>query len=98
MNYKNIVDKYIKDIQSGDVVSCKWVKLAVDRHVKDLERTDIYFDEDAATKFLKFSALCRYTKGELAKLKKRIELTPQQVFRYWCLFGWKNLDGNRRFK
>ena len=98
MNYKKIVDKYIKDVQSGDVVACKYVKQSIERHLKDLEREDIFFGEDSAIKFLKFSNLCRYTKGELAKLKKKIEFTPQQVFRYWCLFGWKKLDGNRRFR
>jgi len=73
MNYKEVVDKYITDVKSGNVVACKWVKLAVERHLKDLQRDDIYFDEDSAIKFLKFSSLCRYTKGELAKQKKRIE-------------------------
>ena len=98
MNYKQIVDKYINDVQSDNIVVCKYVKQAVERHLKDLQRDDIYFDEESATKFLKFSSLCRYTKGELAKLKKKIEFTPQQVFRYWLLFGWKKLDGNRRFR
>ena len=96
--YKEIVDKYIKDALSGELVVCKWVKLAIDRHLNDLKRDDIYFDEAAAIKFLKFSALCKYTKGELASQGKNIELTPQQVFRYWCLMGWHNLNGKRRFR
>jgi len=96
--YKEIVDKYIKDALSGELVVCKWVKLAIDRHLNDLKREDIYFDEEAAIKFLKFSALCKYTKGELASQGKNIELTPQQVFRYWCLMGWMNLNGKRRYR
>ena len=96
--YKEIVDKYIKDALSGELVVCKWVKLAIDRHLNDLKREDIYFDEAAAIKFLKFSALCKYTKGELASQGKNIELTPQQVFRYWVLMGWMNLNGKRRFR
>ena len=98
MNYKKIVDKYIKGVQSGDLVVCEWVKLAVKRHLSDLERDDIYFDEDASNKFLKFSAMCKYTKGELASQGKNIELTPQQVFRYWVLMGWHNPNGKRRFR
>jgi len=96
--YKKIVDKYIKDSLSGDIIVCEWVKLSIKRHLSDLERDDIYFDEDAAIKFLKFSALCKYTKGELASQGKNIELTPQQVFRYWVLMGWLNLNGKRRFR
>jgi len=96
--YKKIVEKYIKDALSGELVVCKWVKLAIDRHLNDLKREDIYFDEAAAIKFLKFSSYCKYTKGELASQGKRIEFTPQQVFRYWCLMGWMNLNGKRRFR
>ena len=97
-NYKKIVDKYINDIKSEKILSCVQVKQMIDRHLNDLKRDDIYFDEDSANRFLKFSALCKYTKGELAKKGATIEFTPQQVFRYWVLFGWKNLDGSRRFK
>lgn len=96
--YKKIVDKYISDVQDGTIVACKWVKLSIDRHVKDLDRNDLVFNEDAAIKFLKFSALCKYTKGDLAAQGKTIEFTPQQVFRYWVLMGWMNLDGKRRFR
>jgi phage terminase large subunit-like protein len=96
--YKQIVNKYIEDVTSGDLVACDLVKLAIKRHLKDLKRKDLYFDEDAATRFLKFSALCKYTKGQLAKEKRNIELTPQQVFRYWCLFGWMRLNGTRRYR
>ena len=96
--YKKIVDKYIKEVQSGKLIACEFVKLAITRHLADLERTDIYFDEDAANHFLKFSSYCKYTKGQLAKEKRRIELTPQQVFRYWCLFGWKRSNGSRRYR
>jgi len=97
MTYKKIVNKYIKDVQDGKQVVCKWVKLAIDRHLSDLERDDIYFSEEAANKFLRFSSLCKYTKGQLAKDNKNIEFTPQQVFRYWCLFGWMKGD-TRRFR
>ena len=98
VNYKKIVEKYIKDIKTEKILSCNYVKQMVERHLNDLKRDDIYFDEKAANHFLKFSALCKYTKGELAKNGKHIELTPQQVLRYWILFGWKNLDGSRRFR
>ena len=96
--YKAIVNKYIKDVATGKVVVCEWVKLAIKRHEEDLLRNDLYFDEDAANHFLKFSAKCKYTKGDLASQGKRIELTPQQVFRYWVMMGWKVPSGKRRFR
>ena len=97
MDYKKIVDNYIKGVKSGEIVVCNYVKLAIERHEKDLKRKDLEFNEDAANRFLKFSSLCKYTKGELAKQGKNIEFTPQQVFRYWCLFGWYK-DGVRRYR
>ena len=97
-NYKKIVGKYIDDVLNEKIVVCKWVRLAVERHIKNLERDDIYFDEKAAERFLKFTALCKYTKGELAKQGKNVEFTPQQIFRYWCLMGWKREDGARRYR
>ncbi len=96
--YKKITDKYIRDAKSGKVLVCNWVKLAIDRHLKDLERDDIYFDEAAAVRFLTFSSYCKYTKGKLAKEGRYIEFSPQQVFKYWVLFGWMNLDGTRRYR
>ena len=96
--YKAIVNKYIKDVATGKVVVCEWVKLAIKRQEEDLLRNDIYFDEDAANHYLNFSAKCKYTKGDLASQGKRIELTPQQVFRYWVMMGWKVPSGKRRFR
>ena len=29
--------RYIEDILDGRVAACKWVRLAVERHVRDLE-------------------------------------------------------------
>lgn len=95
--YKEIVDKYISDVNTGKVIACKYVKLSIQRHLNDLKRSDVNFSEDAANKFLRFSALCKYTKGELASQGKHIEFTPQQVFRYWLLFGWQK-NGYRRFR
>lgn len=96
-NYRKIVESYILDVKNEVVPACKWVKLAIDRHLEDLKRDDINFDENSANRFLKFSSLCRYTKGELAKQGKKIEFTPQQCFRYWVLMGWMK-GGVRRFR
>ena len=93
--YKDIVDKYVKDVLSGKRVSCKFVKLAVERYVRDLERDDIYFDEDAANRFLEFSSYCKHLKGDLAN--KNVELSPYQIFECWNIFGFKRPNGKRRF-
>ena len=40
--------KYAHDVVSGKVIAGKWVKLACQRHLGDLERDDVYFDAEAA--------------------------------------------------
>lgn len=98
--------KYIHGVRSGDILTCKWVKLAVDRHVQDLERVGnedfpFYFDENEAIRAIKFIELLRHTKGEWADQTKhdtRIRLEPWQQFIVWNLFGWRqNADGCRRY-
>ena len=93
------VQKYINGVTSGKILSCKWVKLAVDRHLNDLktcEEKELWFDKDAANKVINFFRALKFTKGKYAK--KPFELEPFQKFRYWVLFGWKRYDGTRRFR
>lgn len=88
--------QYIEDVMSGRENVCKWVKLAIQRHVNDLERDDIYFDERAAAVAIKFFQLLRHSKGEFAG--KPFILRPWQEFVIGSIFGWMRPDGNRRFR
>ena len=90
--------QYAKDIQSGKIVSCEWVKLAVQRHFDDLERNfEYYFDETAADDVLEFFSFLQHSKGEWAG--QIFELEPWQIFQIYMLFGWKHKEtGMRRFR
>lgn len=92
-------EQYIDDVLSGQQVACKWVRLAVERHVRDLEvghKRGLFFDETEAKKAIAFFALLKHSKGEWAG--KSITLEPWQQFHLWVLFGWKRADGTRRFR
>jgi phage terminase large subunit-like protein len=100
------VDKwqgYIEDVLSGKVVVCKYVRLAVERHVNDLARQNteefpFYFDAKAANRKIAFSQDQRHIKGEWAKRKMKITLEPWQQFIDAMIFGWKRSNsGLRRF-
>lgn len=96
---KNQIDQYIKDIESGKIIACKWVRLAIKRHQEDLKqghKRGLYFDEDSADRIINFFKNLRFTKGKYAK--EPFDLEPFQKFRYWVLFGWKREDGTRRFR
>lgn len=99
--------KYIDDVLSGRQVVCKYVRLAVERHRKDLKRAKsgdpefpYYFDEEQAKRVIDFKHQLRHTKGEWANPRKhdtRIRLEPWQQFKDWVLFGWRREGGYRRF-
>jgi phage terminase large subunit-like protein len=99
--------QYIREVESGAQVACKWVKLAVKRHVDDLKRAEedpdfpYYFDEDHAKRVIDFKQQLRHTQGPWANPRlhdTRLHLEPWQQFKDWVLFGWRRAeDGYRRF-
>ena len=92
-------ERYIQDVLSGAQVCCKWVRLAVERHVRDLEtgaERGLWFDPQAARVVIAFYSLLKHSKGEWAGQSIRLE--PWQQFIKWVLFGWKRADGRRRFR
>ncbi len=96
---KEQVYHYIKQVESGKLPACKWVKLAIKRHKQDLKdgkKRGLYFDEESANRVINFFKNLRFTKGKYAK--QYFDLEPYQKLRYWILFGWKREDGTRRFR
>ena len=92
-----VVAGYIQRVQSGEEVVGKLVRLAVERHVRDLaegEKRGLYFDEEAGSRVIRFFGLLSHSKGEWAG--KRFELAPWQMFLLWCVFGWKRIEDDTR--
>lgn len=92
-------NNYIEGVLNGSIIACKWVKLACERHLRDLEtghERGLYFDEQAAKLVVAFFSLLKHSKGEWAG--KSVTLEPWQQFHLWVLFGWKRADGTRRFR
>ena len=96
-----VVDQYISDVLGGQIPACKWVKLACERHLRDLEHGEkrgLVFDPAAGQLVISFFSLLKHSKGEWAG--RPIVLEPWQQFVLWVLFGWKKwIDGQlvRRF-
>jgi phage terminase large subunit-like protein len=93
--------KYIQEILSDKLIVGEYLKLAIQRHLNDIERQETgrfpyYFDEKEGERFIKFAQLCKHWKGEWAGTF--IKLQPWQQFYFMELFGWKKKDGTRRFK
>ena len=88
------MDKYINDVLTGKLVASQKIKLACQRHVNDLQRTDFpyYFDESEANKAIQFMELLPSTDG------KSIKMLGFQKFIIGSLYGWREKKTkNRRF-
>lgn len=97
-----LVKSFIHGVSSGEMIACKEVKQAVNRHLRDLERqrTDdfpYYFDDSEAERAIKIVSIMRHTKGKYKG--DRFNLQGWQAFIYWVVYGWKRVDNdNRRFR
>jgi len=91
-----ILKQYCDDVLSDKIISCIYVKQAVQRHLDDLQRDDITFSEEAALKPLNFISNLSFTEGEWAGQKFKLE--SWQIFIIANMFGWLRPNGRRRFK
>lgn len=95
----NGAERYIDDVMQGRVLVCRWVRLAVERHLHDLEtgaERGLRFDADAGQHVIDFFQFLRHSKGEWAG--QVVHLEDWQQFILWVVFGWKRADGTRRFR
>lgn len=88
---------YAESVIAGEIISCRWTRLACDRFVKDLARKDIVFDVAAADRACRFIETFRHYKGQWSG--QRLKLEAWQKFVIANIFGWKwKATGLRRFK
>lgn len=100
---KDKVESYVAGVLDKSIVVGRWIRLAVERYVRDLQRQDseeflYYLDEAAAEKACRFfPKVCKHSKGEWAG--HPFQLEPWQAFIIWNVFGWKrSSDHTRRFR
>jgi phage terminase large subunit-like protein len=102
--YPNVASglQYARDVQAGRIVACEWVRKAIDRHHRDMERIGdsdwpFVFDAEAAERACKSTQLFREVKGPRAG--RKLLLSPWQRFIVISAFGWiRQATGARRFR
>lgn len=90
---------YALDVVEGRIPAGRLVRLACERHLRDLEEggaRGLYFDEREASIALDFAELLPQSKGEWGG--KALVLQGWQKFRIGSVFGWRQADGRRRFR
>ena len=93
---------YAKLVIQGEIIANKWVKLACERHLKDLKRSEEdpdfpwKFDEEKGWRPIRFiEKKCHPTKGSF----KHLVMQPWQHFVVGSMFGWINKStGVRRYR
>ncbi|MCR4508920.1 terminase large subunit [Pseudomonas sp. 32.2.56] len=92
-------DSYGQQVLAGEIPVCKWTRLAVERHYRDLKEgpaRGLWFSEDHAQHALEFFLFLRHSKGEWAG--EQFVPSPWQQFWVALAFGWMRADGTRRFR
>ena len=94
---------FIDGVMDDSIVSCKAIRGAVERHLRDIDRQGTpafpyQFDHVRASIACDFFPLClRHSIGNFAGLP--FELEAWQVFGVASIFGWVRMDDNsRRFR
>lgn len=88
---------YAENVLAGLIVAGPHVRNACRRHLDDLRRTDLRYDPESAARVLGFFERKLFlSEGQFEGLPFRSE--PAQDFIIGSLFGWKRLDGTRRFR
>lgn len=102
-SYAAVCHRYAQDVVDGKVLASRWIGLSCARHLADLERTDVVFDERAAERACAFMELLPHVKGRWAGQKRNFILEPWQCWIVASLFGWRcrngsGAPGRRRFR
>jgi phage terminase large subunit-like protein len=99
-NKQHPAENFIDGVVSGQIVSGELVRLACQRHKRDLQEghlRGLRFDRARAQRVIDFFAFLRHSKGEWAG--QQFVLAPWQQAMTWILFGWLRADtGFRRFR
>lgn len=90
------VAEYCRTVISGERPACKWERLAVERHLHDLEKQgaesfSYVFDAEEGERIIRFAECFPHVKGKWAAQvgrANRIRLEPWQKFILIVLFGW----------
>lgn len=112
--FGDIVTSYAQDVVSGKIISCKWHRLACQRHLNNLEQIGkpnfpyLWNPElvsvscktyRPAERICKFAQLMPHIKGDWAARGELIKLGWWQIFILGSIFGWVHKDTfKRRFR
>ena len=94
------VERYVAQVIAGKIPAGKLLRLACERHVRDLARKGSPYEYriDLGNRVCSFIERLPHTKGKWAKTLTGTKLEPWQKFILFSIFAWvKKSNGMRRF-
>ena len=88
------VQEWCRKSLTGEIPCCLMVKKAIERWQADLKRYDLYFDEKAFNRFVRFAREFRHFKGPMAG--QRFQPEDWQLFVMANVIGLKRADTGLR--
>lgn len=94
-DYCASADEYAAKVLSGEIPACEWVKLAVQRNVRDLKRSQedpswpYYFDREEANRLCAVMEQFPHVKDRWAARKELLKLEPWQCWKTTVILGWR---------
>lgn len=100
MDYVTKANRYIKNVLSGKIDACQFVRQACERQKNDLTRKKskkfpYVFDKKKGNRVCVFIENLTHVKGQ--KAGEPVHLEDWQCFILTTVFGWLKEDGTRRF-
>lgn len=91
-----VAEKYANDVISGKIIAGKWIRLACEKFLSDLKRTDIVLDVKQGQRAINFiEKKLRHWEGSWRG--KPLLLEDWQKFIVMQVFGWQK-NGKRRIR
>ena len=86
---------YADAVLDGTIPACLFVRLACERFIKDLDRTDIYLS-DEGDRWCRYLEKLPHTKGKWAAKKEKFKLGDWKIFCTVNLYGGLRTLTHRR--
>ena len=87
MTYLKRAEQYAKNIKTGKIPACVFVKQACTRFLKDLKRKDLAQSEEGE-RWCRFLEKLPHVKGKWAARGEKFKLSDWQIFCTINIFGW----------
>ena len=95
MTYNPIAKQYENDVLSGVIPSGKLLRLAIERHRKDLKnghKRGLYFDHEKGQQIIDLAGILNLGPD------LPFDLAPWIIWEKYVYYGWRRADGTRRFR